>query len=201
MEKVPESNSLDSMEGVPSSTTEAKLGKTAEFNENRASLKEQPDIFELSSDMWQKYKDLRLLSGETDPQAWGVSIQAEPEKGEVYWRKKLEDPNFKMFAIEMDGKIVAMAGLQQKPDGRFFGRRLYVDPRYRGRGFARILLDKILNEARSRGAKNVYLGVTEGISAIGLYKNLGFTEIGRSKDEVRGDGKPRDEILMEKKFE
>ncbi len=79
-EKFPEPNSLDSMEGVPSKTPE------------NPEMSEKPDIFELTSDMWQKYKALRLKSAETDPQAWGKSVQTEPEKDEMYWRQKLDDP-------------------------------------------------------------------------------------------------------------
>lgn len=172
----------------------------SESAENPVNLEKLP-IFELNGDMWQKYKEVRLRSGETNPEAWGSSIQKEPEKDEEYWRGKLEDPNFRMFAIEMDDKIVAMLGLQQKPDGRWFLRRLYSVPEMRGKGLAKVLIDRVLNEARKSGAEKIYLGVTEGIPAINLYKRLGFKEIGRNKDEIRGDGKPRDEILMEKKFE
>ena len=200
IEKFPEPNSLDSMEGVPSSTDKEKTKVISESAENPVNLEKLP-IFELNGDMWQKYKEVRLRSGETNPEAWGSSIQKEPEKDEEYWRGKLEDPNFRMFAIEMDDKIVAMLGLQQKPDGRWFLRRLYSVPEMRGKGLAKVLIDRVLNEARKSGAEKIYLGVTEGIPAINLYKRLGFKEIGRNKDEIRGDGKPRDEILMEKKFE
>ncbi len=105
-----------------------------------------------------------------------------------------------MFAIEEEGTLVAMIGLQQKADGRFFGRRLYVDPEHRGKGFGGILFGKMLDEAKNLGAKKLYLGVTEGISALKMYTSMGFNEIGRHKDEMRGDGKLRDEILMEKEL-
>ncbi|MDO8564395.1 MAG: GNAT family N-acetyltransferase [bacterium] len=202
MEKFPQENSLNSMEGVPRQDipldfVEGESESVPIKKENEA----QPRMVEFTTDMWQQYKELRLRSGETEPEAWGASIRAEPEKDELYWRQKLEDPHFKMFAIEMDGKIVAMCGLQQKSDGRFFGRRLYVAPEYRGKGLAKVLLDRVLDEAKSRGAKNIYLGVTDGLPALGLYKTMGFTEIGRHKDEMRGDGSVRDEIILEKKFE
>lgn len=191
--KLPEPNSLDSMEGVP------ELG--SDTANERVDQLEQLPITELIGEDWQIYRDLRLKSGQTDPKSWGSSILKEADKDEVYWRSKLDDPNFRLFAAKVEGRAAAMAGLEQKPDGRLFLRRVYSEPEMRGRGLARSLMDKVFAEAKARGAKSIFLGVTEGIPAVEMYRKLGFRELYVRPDRIRGDGQPSDEIIMEKQLE
>ena len=187
------------MEKEPQYNIPVKFGVEHEEEVVMKNRAEPPEIFELGPDMWEKYKALRLRSVETDPVAWGESAIKEKEgQDESYWRSKLENPDFKMFGIEQDGQMVAMAGLQKKSDGRFFFRRLYVGPEMRGKGLAKVLFDKLFQEAEALGAKKIYLGVTEGIPALDWYKRLGFRQTEKHSDAKRGDGSNRDEILMEK---
>ncbi len=53
-------------------------------------------------------------------------------------------------------------------------------PTARGRGIARTLLTGLIDLARSNGAEAVYLDVRDDNSpALGLYRSLGFAELGR----------------------
>ncbi|MEV4412978.1 GNAT family N-acetyltransferase [Catellatospora sp. NPDC049609] len=55
-------------------------------------------------------------------------------------------------------------------------RDLYVDPAHRGRGHARALLTKVLDEAHAAGALRVSLQTeTDNTAAQTLYRSLGFT--------------------------
>ncbi|MES2087784.1 MAG: GNAT family N-acetyltransferase [Patescibacteria group bacterium] len=158
-------------------------------------------VVELTPEKWEKYKKLRLRGFETDAAAWGTSVRKEPEQGEAYWREKLGDPSIKMFGIEQNGEIVAMAGLQEKPVGRFLLRRVYTIPEMAGRGFSKTLITKVFDEAKMRGAKNIELDVIEdALPAIGLYKKMGFEEFDGKKGE-KGDGQVHTQILMRKNFE
>lgn len=58
-----------------------------------------------------------------------------------------------------------------------------VRPDYQGNGFGKIVVKFMLNRARERGARRVYLEVRPSNRiAYRLYENLGFNEIGVRKD-------------------
>lgn len=59
---------------------------------------------------------------------------------------------------------------------------LAVDPVARRLGIARGLLHAALRAAAERGAETVFLEVAvDNLAAIGLYRGLGFTEVGRRR--------------------
>jgi [ribosomal protein S18]-alanine N-acetyltransferase len=61
-----------------------------------------------------------------------------------------------------------------------------VDPAYQGRGIGRRLLDELLNFA---GDAVVHLEVrTDNATAIGLYRSVGFTEVGLRRRYYRVSG-------------
>lgn len=198
-EKIPEPSSLDSMEGLPRQDIPLDfIEDDLESVPVRIESREQLEIVELTSDMWEKYKEIRLRAGGTDPQAFGTSVQKAPHMNEAEWRNVLANPDFRIFAIEVDGKIAATAGFKQKPDGRFILTRVYTTPEVRGKGFSKALIEKVLIEAKALGAKSIELEVTEdGSPAFALYKKLGFEEFNR-KQEMRGDEKVHTAVYMRK---
>lgn len=56
-----------------------------------------------------------------------------------------------------------------------------VMPHYRGRGLGYQLLEQAAQDARSRGAENLFLEMRENNTAASLYQKLGFEVIGRRK--------------------
>jgi len=58
-------------------------------------------------------------------------------------------------------------------------KRLYVRPAYRGKGVGRILVDRIIAEARAIGYERMRLDTVESSmkDAIALYRRIGFREI------------------------
>lgn len=58
-----------------------------------------------------------------------------------------------------------------------------VEPEHRGRGLGSFLLDRVLERARERGVKGLYLEVrVSNTRAADLYERRGFQEIGRRRD-------------------
>jgi len=64
---------------------------------------------------------------------------------------------------------------------------LWVDESLRGRGLGRRLMEAAIDEARERGC-DVIVVDTHTFQAPGLYRSLGFEEVGRTEGTPRGWG-------------
>lgn len=75
---------------------------------------------------------------------------------------------------------------------------MYVDPRARGRGVGKALLDEIVARARrTAGLEQLYLTVmADNVSAQRLYERAGFAIYGRAPRAMILDGKGYDEHLL-----
>jgi ribosomal-protein-alanine N-acetyltransferase len=62
---------------------------------------------------------------------------------------------------------------------------LAVDPQFRRRGLARMLLEKLRTDAASRGARRLLLEMRRGNSAETLYEDFGFYSIGERREYYR----------------
>jgi len=69
--------------------------------------------------------------------------------------------------------------------GWLFVQWFWIDEKYRGKGLGAKLLQSAENEARKRGAKNVYLD-TFSFQAPAFYEKLGYREFGRLKNYPAG---------------
>jgi ribosomal protein S18 acetylase RimI-like enzyme len=56
-------------------------------------------------------------------------------------------------------------------------KQLWVDEAYRGRGYARALLDAFVEEARGRGARRIWVASYD-FQAPGMYEKAGFKRMG-----------------------
>ena len=66
-------------------------------------------------------------------------------------------------------------------------KRLFIKPEYRGKGYARILLESMLSKARELGCVTVSLTTKPSVMpvAYGLYGRMGFFELSEDADTVR----------------
>lgn len=72
---------------------------------------------------------------------------------------------------------------------------IIVDDEKRRLGYGKLLLNKVINEARKKGCKNITLEVdVSNFIAIKLYETLGFLKVGVRKNYYEAD----DAYLMEK---
>jgi [ribosomal protein S18]-alanine N-acetyltransferase len=63
---------------------------------------------------------------------------------------------------------------------------LAVDPAMQGEGLGRELLNEVIRQAHSAGAKSLFLEMRSGNSALRLYTSAGFVEVGRRPNYYRG---------------
>lgn len=113
-------------------------------------------------------------------------------------RSKYGEPDGRLYIARLDGKAVGCVAMKRH-DGENSGelKRLYVRPEYRGRGYARILAEKIFEDAKEIGYEAVYLDTLPGLDAAKhLYDKLGFTVCEPYNDDPMGCS-----IFMCRRFE
>lgn len=82
------------------------------------------------------------------------------------------------FVATVAGEVIGMFGLEQAGPDAADLRRMYVDPRFRGRGIGRDLLARAETEARKAGCTRMVLSTSELQSAaLNLYRSAGFREV------------------------
>ena len=113
------------------------------------------------------------------------------------------------------GGILPMAGValvlaRDGEDGEAIGFSLFrtvsdesellliaVMPSEHRRGVGRMLLDDFLDRARNDGVVRVHLEVRDGNSAVSLYRNAGFSPVGRRRNYYHAsNGKRFDAITL-----
>lgn len=98
----------------------------------------------------------------------------------------------------VDGKAVAYVGVMCVGEEAQL-LNLATLPEYRGRGYAKALLLALFERVSKRGCSCCVLEVRESnASALGLYSNVGFFEVGRRKDYYQSPHEAA--IIMEKKL-
>jgi len=88
-------------------------------------------------------------------------------------------PDGRLLLAEIDGELAACVALHKIEDKICEMKRLYLRPKYRGRGLGRVLAETIITEARHIGYHRMRLDTVEPVmkDAVGMYLKLGFREI------------------------
>jgi N6-L-threonylcarbamoyladenine synthase/ribosomal-protein-alanine N-acetyltransferase len=108
--------------------------------------------------------------------------------------EELTGPHRRYFVAEAGGRVTGYAGLFLGLDSAEV-MTVAVDPAWRGRGLGRRLMLALLTEAERAGKRRVMLEVAVGSeAAIGLYRSLGFAQIGRRRGYYQPSG--RDALVM-----
>ena len=103
------------------------------------------------------------------------------------WNKKMltdafNNGNFHCFGEKQNGKLVAFIGISLSVDTSDL-EDVLVDSNYRGNGFAKSLISHAIEFAKTKNKQQMFLEVRESnLSAISLYKKLGFNKISTRKN-------------------
>lgn len=101
---------------------------------------------------------------------------------------------FPLSAFDPSGRLVGyICPMQLLDEGHILD--VAVDPALRGCGVGRLLVERVLADCRAAEASFVSLEVRESnLSAIALYKKMGFEEVGRRKKYYENG---EDALMME----
>lgn len=93
-------------------------------------------------------------------------------------------PSGRLFLAVVDGQAAGCIGLREMEPGVCEMKRLYVRPQFRGHQLGRVLIQKLLDEARAIGYTRMQLDTIPGQMdrAIALYREFGFEEITPRED-------------------
>jgi phosphinothricin acetyltransferase len=133
-----------------------------------------------------------------------ATFETEPRTPADLARRITEDPErFPVVVIEAKGRILGWAGVSRYRDrpcyhgvGEF---SVYVDHEARGRGVGRRLLERLIEESRSRGYWKLLARVfPSNAASLGLCRALGFREVGTYEKHARLDGRWVDVVIVER---
>ncbi len=87
-------------------------------------------------------------------------------------------PEGRLFLAERSGAIAGCIALRKLDEHICEMKRLYVKPRFRGNNLGKVLVEKLINEARKIGYQKMRLDTVPSMqTAQKLYKSMGFYEI------------------------
>jgi putative acetyltransferase len=88
-------------------------------------------------------------------------------------------PKGRLLLVEHDAQLAACVALHKLEPAICEMKRLYLRPRFRGKGLGRALAERIIAEARQIGYARMRLDTVEPImkDAVAMYRKLGFNEI------------------------
>lgn len=148
-------------------------------------------VEELAPDQWERLRRIRIASLVESPDAFGGNLESEEILSEEEWRNKFQKL-VHLIAV-MDGIDVAVLSVENL-DGDFGATcwigGCWVDPKYRGRGVMRGLIDYLDQHAAVRGWAVQGLGVfADNREAIASYERLGFRKMGDLQPSTRRPGR------------
>ena len=83
-----------------------------------------------------------------------------------------------LLGFEDDAPVACIA-IRKMDNNKCEGKRLFIKPEYRGKGYARKMMNAMLEEAKKLGFKELVFTTRPEVMAIGygLYKRMGFEEL------------------------
>lgn len=161
----------------------------------------RPDEAQMVLDGYIKVRsETRFLSCDSDE----MKLTVEQEKAFIESNNSAD--NKLLISAFVDGQYAGNCNFEGKTAFRKTAHRaslgIALFEKFTGRGLGRIMLEKLLAEAKRVGFEQMELTVfSENVRAIRLYERLGFKECGRTPDAARfPDGTSFDEIRMYKKL-
>lgn len=92
-------------------------------------------------------------------------------------------PYGRLYVAYFENQIAGCIALRKLNDEQCEMKRLYVKPQFRNKGIAKILVDKVIVDAKEIGYSSMLLDTLPFLTtAIEMYKKIGFYEIGCYND-------------------
>ena len=156
------------------------------------------------------YRALRLKALQTNPESYLSTYESEKIKplDSFIWelRYATSQPINGYYGVFVDDSLIGYAQLERsylaKQKHIAYLYSLYVDPSYRGKGYASKLLTQITQLAKEKAQiERIFITCNrKNLPAQAFYKKLGFKEYSIREKSVKLDDEYDDEIEMVKKL-
>ena len=91
---------------------------------------------------------------------------------------KFEPPEGRFYLVRYSGEIAGVGCLKKLDKDTAEIQRMYVSPVFRGKGIGRVIVDRLIADARSIGYRRLKLESLKFLEAAhSLYRSVGFREI------------------------
>lgn len=158
------------------------------------------EVVDLTPELWEVYKEIRLRGLQEDPQAFGRSYEEELAFPDEKWKERA-DNKFNTLAMERGKPIGTMGAYISKEDGVQVAYivGVYVVSEARGKKVGSLLMQRVLEKIElTPNVSVIRLSVNKDqLAAVGLYERFGFKITGEKRERM-GDGKEHNELVMEK---
>lgn len=139
-------------------------------------------VCRLVADDWQDYRAIRLAMLRESPSAFGSTHAQAATYDEYLWKQRLADNAVILARVgtaPAGSVMYSDYGATDPRDCSLYG--MWVDPRFRGSGVGRALVDAVIAQARAGGKRRVVLHVVAGNEpASRLYERAGFVLTGHT---------------------
>lgn len=112
----------------------------------------------------------------------------DPTVGATALPHEVRPPAGEFFVAYLHGEAIGCGAVKHHADAPAEIKRMWIDPRARGLGLGRRLLEVLEACARSGGARIAHIETSSVLpEAIGLYRSSGWVEVPRFNDEPFAD--------------
>ena len=113
-------------------------------------------------------------------------------------------PGHRFVAVDDHGAVLGWVAVTAVSSRQAYAgvveHSVYVDPRLRGRGVGRALLDAVIASTEAAGIWTIQSGIfPENVASLALHRRVGFREVGVRRRVAQLDGAWRDVVLVERR--
>lgn len=145
------------------------------------------------------FRRIRLEALRAEPDSFASSTVDWEKLSDDEWRQRITAGA--VFVAFRDGDPVGIMGLLRERASKMAHRAtvvmVYMRESLRGSGLAKMLLERLIEHARSQGIRQLELSVSaENAKAIGFYSRQDFVKVGRIPGGCIRNGREVDDLIM-----
>lgn len=149
------------------------------------------------------FREIRLEALKLHPESFLGDYEVEKQKSDTFFLRKMHRDKIVGCFHTKTGKLLGIVGyFVITPEGkRAHSAKIwgfYIRPDYRGRGFAKKMMEVLLDEIEQVAEKALLKVNARNHGVVRLYKKLGFVKYGFEARSLKIDGKYYDDFLMVK---